>query len=224
MNNTYSLESFISFCDDMMIAEESFNIVDTLKTVIIKVRHLLKQLIMNFYKIGSYYVPKKVFDYIDKKLKDTENYEKWAFEYVSTNIEGQTVTSVALVDDIDRYNDKISITKIEDDLNKFRKTEFSKLDFRKIQSNDIIKQMKNDDKNASRIETELIKLKTDKNDEMNNIRMEETKAYQYELKIFNFRIKLYSELFKWNSKYNAAADTVNLKHKGNAVYNTPTNY
>lgn len=222
--NTYTLESFINFCDDMQIAEEGFNVISTLKTAIIKIRHMLKQLMMNFYKIGTYYVPKKVFDYIDKKLKDTENYEKWAFEYVNTNI-GDTDTvynSIKLVDDILKYDDRVSINW--DELDKFRKADFSKLDFRKVQSSDIIKQMKVDDKNASRVESELKKLESNKNDEMTKIHNEEANAYRYELKIFNLRIRLYSELFKWNSKYNESSDTVNLKYKGEAVYDDPTNY
>ena len=208
--NTYSLESFISFCDDMMIAEEAINISYMVKTSLIKIRHALKQLMMNFYKIGTYYVPKKLFEYINKKLKDTEDYEKWAFEIISNSDGGNS--TIKLVADIDKYKDRVTID--ESEFVNFRERNYSKLEFRKVQSSDIVKQMKLDDRKASRIE---LRLEKECNDD-------EVIAYRYELNIFNLRLRLYSELFKWNSIYNRSSDVVNVKHKGQAVYDKPADY
>ena len=74
--NAQTLESFMTFCDEYQIVEEGMvnSIANFIESTFKKIKHTLKRLMYNFYKIKKYYIPEKISEYIQlicKKCDDS---------------------------------------------------------------------------------------------------------------------------------------------------------
>ena len=220
--NNYILESFITFCDDMMIAEEGFKEVGkiallSLKKLIIQVKHIISNLSYSLRKMHKVYIPNEVEPMISKELDRLKDIKYEFLQYTDT---------YAAVLFIQRKNycvDGSYATDIKIDITPYKSKVYSKLEYKSIDTKNLVNELKHADGMLKKAEIMYAELQA--------IRNEHDVDVSKQSIICDFLLKLCGNIcnvllmyFSWNNAYKSASSEIKLEHGGTATYDNPTNY
>ena len=191
-NNT-AIENFISFCDDMMIANESIRDVGrTLRVkvekAILKLRHIIRRFLYNLYKLKKWYIPEEVNQSICNLLTQLENPSE-----ICLNVK-----------DIDSYISNIKMTpdwRLLNVTSKFK--EYSNSEYIELNTNSVITQLKNCDRNLEDSEKMGII--------WSNSNIEGDFSYTKNMiTLYSFKLDVISQFFKWGKQKNKDGQIIDL--------------
>ena len=216
--NQYAIESFISFCDDMMIAEEGLRELGnvtmlSLKKMAIKIKHLIRNLFYTLKKIKKIYLPKKIEPILQTELERL---------YTIKNDFLCTVDIDDMVMFINNENGK-KVENVRSIINSLKNEEYCKLEFKLLDSKILIDDLKHADNMLKKSELIYAELESGK-DADPLYSKDQSIICKFSLNLANQICNTILMFFEWNDIYNKASDEIILKHGGKATYDSPTNY
>ena len=189
----YTMENFINYCDDYQIAQEGIGstIVNALKKLWIKLKHLVTRLIYSAHKLKSWYIPQPV----KKAIETLENDSASFTRSNQMSVEGG---AEKIIEEIKAKSRPYKYVFTNSRIGSFDDSEYVQ-----VETSKVIASLKNLDKELEKLEIDSLS----RNPDVNQSNIYYT---QNMIKIIQFKMSIVKQYFNWGKQKNKKGDVIDL--------------